>query len=160
MKGQINLFDELIKQRDRERKDMKKAKVIVDGEKLPTENNPMGRYRWYLHPSKKEVPHKSLLLCVLEIPPNSKSGKQLTQGGRTHYVWEGKGYSEIDGVRHDWKQGDVILLPIKAKGTIHQHFNTDDKKPVKLIACEPNIYADFGVDLGSGFEQLEDSPDY
>lgn len=24
----------------------------------------------------------------------------------------------------------------------------------------PNVYADFGVDLGSGFEQVENSPDY
>lgn len=160
MKAQDNLFDQLLKQRNKERKLMKAAKVVMKGKDLPLEKNRMGFYKWYLHPYKEEVIHKSLLLWTLEIPPGSKTGKQKTQGGRAHYVLEGHGYTDIDGVRYDWKQGDLVLLPIKAYGTVHQHFNLDKKKPAKLVVSEPNVYGAYGVDLGSGFEQLQDSPDY
>jgi gentisate 1,2-dioxygenase len=160
MKNQTNLFEQLIKQRDAERKIKKTAPVVVKGKNLPLENNRMGLCRWYLHPHIKNSPHRALVLWMLEIPAGSHSGKQKTQGGRVHYVMEGRGYTEVDGIRYDWKQGDMILLPIKAYGTTHQHFNLDKKKPAKLVISEPNAYDALGVDQGSGFEQLENSPDY
>ena len=160
MKRRINVFEQLLKQRNEEREEKKTATIVAKLKELALENNPMGLYRWYLHPYMKNAPHRSIMLWTQEIPPGSCSGKQQTQGGRIHYVWEGRGYTEVDGVRHDWKQGDMILLPIKAFGTIHQHFNLDAKKPVRLIVSEPNVYQALGVDMGAGLEQIDNSPDY
>ena len=156
----INLFEALFVRRDRERELLAKSIKVVDGDNLPVENNRMGIYRWYLHPDKEDVAVRTMLFWAEEIPPGSKSGKQKHQGGRVHYVQEGQGYTDIDGVRYDWEKGDMILLPIRPQGVTFQHFNTDTEKKVRLVCAEPNWFDALGVDLGSGFEQLENSPDY
>ena len=43
----------------------------------------------------------------------------------------GDGYSVIDGVRYDWSEGDVIVMPSM---TWHQHFNASDLKPFRYYA--------------------------
>ena len=154
------LFDSLLKLRDEQRQQMKKARMIVQGKSLPLESNPMGRFRWYVHPHIKDVACQAQMLYVQEIPAGSRSGKQLHPGGRFHYVLEGKGSTVIDGVPHDWEENEIILLPLKSHGVVHQHFNTDRNKPAKLLVSEPNLVHVWGVDLGSGFEMLEPAPDY
>jgi type IV pilus assembly protein PilB len=46
------------------------------------------------------------------------------------------------------------------KGVTVQHFNSDPDQPARFVACEPNSFLSAGVDRGSGFEQIEVSPDY
>ena len=71
------------------------------------------------------------------------------------YVLEGKGYSVVDGERHDWEAGDLLLLPIKPGGVEHQHFNTDPDTPCRWLAF---IHWPTLDHLASPAEQLEDSP--
>jgi gentisate 1,2-dioxygenase len=156
----MNFFDELIRKRDEYRENVKDAMMVIDGEKLPQEKNHMGLYRWYLHPSMKNAAIRTQLVWIQEIPPGGRSGKMKTQGGQLHVVLEGRGYTMIDDVRHDWEQDDAIFLPLLPDGTIHQHFNSDPDNWARLICSEPNLFDIFGVDRGSGFEVLEDSPDY
>ncbi len=154
------LFDALLRVRDEQREQMKGARVIIQGKSLPLENNPMGHFRWYVHPHMRDVVSRAQMMYVQEIPPGSRSGKQLHQGGRFHYVLEGQGRTIIDGTRHDWEKDDIILLPIKSHGVVHQHFNTDPQNPAKLLVAEPNWVDVWSVDLGSGFEMLEPAPEY
>lgn len=42
------------------------------------------------------------------------------------YVLEGRGYSEIDGVRYDWEAGDAVHVPPRM--TVHEHFNDSDAR--------------------------------
>jgi gentisate 1,2-dioxygenase len=157
------LLDDLLEKRDEYRNQLAKAKFVVKGKELPLENNRMGNYRWYLYPWQENTPIRTLLMWVQEIPPGSRSGKVRTAGGRMHYVWQGRGYTIIDDTRYDWEQGDIVLIPLHpGKGNVHQHFNADPDKPVKLLVAEPNWYDVLGVDMGvqGGFEILEDSPDY
>jgi len=51
-------------------------------------------------------------------------------------------------------------LPLRADGIVVQHFNTDPHKPARFVAAEPNWLECTTVDRGSGFEQLEDAPEY
>ncbi|MCH8153642.1 MAG: hypothetical protein IH830_14885, partial [Planctomycetes bacterium] len=108
------LFDDLLRTRDEQREQLKHARTIVQGKSLKTEINPMGHFRWYIHPHIKDLGSRALTLYVQEIPSSSRSGKQLLQGGRFHYVLEGKGRTIIDDTRHDWEKDDIILLPIKS----------------------------------------------
>ncbi len=62
------------------------------------------------------------------------SGRHTHQGGLAIFVLEGKGYSVVDGVRHDWQKGDLLLLPVKPGGCEHQHFNEDPEKPTTWMA--------------------------
>jgi hypothetical protein len=76
------------------------------------------------------------------------------------YIIGGKGYTVIDGVKHPWEAGDVVQLPLRRDGVVFQHFNSDPQKPARFLACEPNHVNSAGMDRGSGFEQLEESPDF
>jgi gentisate 1,2-dioxygenase len=154
------LFDALLRLRDEQREQMKHARMVIQGKSLPLEINPMGLFRWYVHPDMKDVGCRSQMFYVQEIPGGSRSGKQLHQGGRFHYVLEGKGSTVIDGVRHAWKENEIILLPLKSHGVVHQHFNSDPNKPARLLVSEPNWAHVWGVDLGSGLEMLEPAPEY
>ena len=159
-KSVVNLLDQLFKQRDKERAMLQAAEMVIEGEKLPLENNKMGLYRWFLHPAMENIGTKALLVWIQEIPPGSRSGKMKSQGGQAHIVLEGNGYTVIDGVRHDWEQNDAIFLPLLPDGTVHQHFNADSERWAKILCVEPNFLEPLGVDKGAGFEILENSPDY
>jgi len=56
--------------------------------------------------------------------------------------------------RWEWEAGDVIYIP---PNTIHQHFNADPERPVRLISAINRIYKQCGL---NDLEQLEDAPEY
>lgn len=153
-------YEELIQLRDKERKRIDNAAVCVRQRELPWEVNPQGVMKWYLHPNISSTAHKFLIFYAQQIPPGSRSGKQKCQGGIVVVIIEGRGYTVMDETRYDWKQGDLLQIPIKRDGITFQHFNASTDEPVLLIAAEPNLVATTGVDRGSGFEQLEAAPDY
>ncbi len=153
-------FEDIIKKRDEWRERTKNSIKVIKGKELPVDNNQMGEYRWYIHPDTYNIPARSAVSWTHEIPPGGHSGKQKNQGGRVHYVIEGKGYVEVDGVKHEWKQGDLILIPIKPDGTVHQLFNTDPVNMARFVIIEPNWYDCLGPDMGSGLEMLENSSSY
>ncbi len=86
-----------------------------------------------------------------------QSGKHTHQGGLPIYVVEGKGYSVVDGVRYDWKKGDLLILFFKPGGTEHQHFNEDPDKPPVWIALRFLPFSDYA---GGQIKQVETHPDW
>lgn len=156
----MNLYDELLTIRDRQRKEFDGAPVVIHGRDLAQETNPQGMMQWYMHPSVSKQALRTFLFFVQEIPPSSRSGRQRHQGGVVHFVMAGKGHTEIDGVRFDWKKGDVIQLPIRREGVIFQHFNDSTEESARLVVCEANAVEALGVDKGSGLEQLDTAPEY
>lgn len=105
------------------------------------------------------------------IPPGSRSGKHRHLAEECLYVLEGRGYDlhqdcdvEItdeyfwkpqDKIqRFDWEAGDVIYVP---PNTIHQHFNADPARPVRLISAINRIFKHSGL---NDLEQLEDAPEF
>ena len=158
--AEVNHWEELLKLRDRQREQTRNGiQVIKEGE-LPLEVSRQGLLRWYLHPEIKDTCLSVLLFYQQEIPPGSRSGRVKFQGGQVMLILEGKGYTVIDGVKHSWEAGDVLNLPLRPRGIIVQHFNTDPNVTVKFVATEPNWTDCTFVDRGSGFEQLEDAPEY
>lgn len=151
---------DLIRLRDKQRALRKVAKWVVKGDELPWENNPQGIMRWYMHPSREDIVIQTFMFLVQEIPPGSRSGKQRHQGNQVSFIMEGHGHTVIDGVKHFWEAGDLIQLPLRRDGVTFQHFNADGNSRVRLVSCEPNLVHSTGVDRGSGFEQLEVSPDF
>ncbi|HZM44922.1 MAG TPA: cupin domain-containing protein [Burkholderiales bacterium] len=105
------------------------------------------------------------------IPPGSRSGKHRHLAEECLYVLEGRGYDlhqdcdvEITDTyqwkpqdevkRYEWEAGDVIYIP---PNTIHQHFNADPDRPVRLISAINRVYRFCGLD---DLEQIEDAPEY
>lgn len=155
-----NYYGELLALRDRQREEAKDAIQVVRDEDLPQEVNQQGLMRWYLHPAIRDTALQTLIFFEQEIPPGSRTGRVKFQGGQVMMIIEGEGYTILDGVRHTWKEGDVVNLPLRAEGVIVQHFNLNKDKPAKFVACEPNWFESTTVDRGSGYEQLENAPEF
>jgi quercetin dioxygenase-like cupin family protein len=105
------------------------------------------------------------------IPPGSRSGKHRHLAEECLYVLEGRGYDlhqdcdvEITDTyhwkpqdeikRYEWEAGDVIYIP---PNTIHQHFNADPRRTVRLISAINRVYKYCGL---NDLEQIEDAPEY
>jgi quercetin dioxygenase-like cupin family protein len=105
------------------------------------------------------------------IPPGSRSGRHRHLAEECLYVLEGRGYDlhqdcdvEITDTYHwrpqdevkrfEWEAGDVIYIP---PNTIHQHFNADRDRPVRLISAINRIFKNSGL---NDLEQIEDAPEY
>ena len=158
--AEVNHWDELLKLRDRQREQMRNGIQVIKEADLPLEVSRHGLMRWYLHPSIKDTCLTVLMFYQQEIPPGSRSGRLKFQGGQVMMITDGQGYTVIDGVKHSWKAGDVLNLPLRADGIIVQHFNTDPNNVAKFVATEPNWFEGVSVDRGCGFEQMEDAPEY
>jgi len=158
--AKANYWDELLKLRDQQREERKNGLQMIREADLPLETNRQGLMRWYMHPSIRDTVLSTMMFFEQEIPPGSRSGRLKFQGGQVMMILEGSGYTLIDGVKHAWSAGDVVNLPILADGIVVQHFNPDPNVTAKFIAAEMNWFDCTSVDRGSGFEQLEDAPEY
>ena len=155
-----NLWDELIAMRDAQREEVDKSVWLIKGKDLPWENNKQGIMRWYMHPLLRTTCINTMKIFVQEIPPGSRSGRLHHPGNQVIFILEGRGYTVLDGQKYHWSKNDVVQLPLRTKGVTVQHFNADPDRPARFVACEPNAFQSSGVDRGSGFEQIEVSPDY
>ncbi len=105
------------------------------------------------------------------IPPGSKSGKHRHLAEECLYVVEGRGYDEHQDCeveitdeyfwkpqdkvsKWEYEAGDVIYVP---PNTIHQHFNADSDRPLRLISCINRIFKNSGL---NDLQQIEDAPEY
>ena len=147
----------------------KRAKV-VHPEDMPWEMSKQGLLK-HLMNEAMNTRMETVDAYMQIIPPGSKSGKHRHLAEECLYVLEGKGYDlhqdcdvEITDTyhwkpqdevkRYDWEAGDVIYIP---PNTIHQHFNADPDRPVRLISAINRIYNKFGL---NDLEQIENAPAY
>src|SRR3989304_2861996 len=155
-----NLWEEILTLRDQQRKHQEKAVWLIKGKDIPWENNKQGIMRWYMHPLLKSICINTMKIFVQEIPPGGRSGRIHHPGNQVIFILEGQGYTVLDGQKHHWSKNDVVQLPLRIKGVTVQDFNSGPEKPARFVACEPHSLLSAGADRGSGFGQMEVSPDY
>ena len=150
----ISLYEHFLKHFRDMRAQQNHGRVVSRSEDRDWESTRQGIMKYYLHPQLiGDTAIQDWQCFVHKIIRHS--GKHKHQGGLVIYVLEGKGYSVVDGERHDWEAGDLLLLPIKPGGVEHQHFNTDPDTPCRWLAF---IHWPTLDHLASPAEQLEDSP--
>ena len=88
---------------------------------------------------------------IFEESPHSRSHSH-THTEAMLYVLEGRGYSLIDGVRHDWQAGDAVHVPPRM--THHGHFNDSDQR-ARTLRIEFGIRY-FYESLWRGYEKIKD----
>jgi gentisate 1,2-dioxygenase len=157
--SKVNLFDRMVALRDLQRERLRQSTFLIRGDELAWELNAHGKMQWYLHPCIAYAAVNTHFFYRQEIPAGSRSGVQRHGGDAVFYITEGEGYTEVNGVRYNWKAGDVMTLPILLEGVIYRHVNTGTTR-VRLIATERNVVHTTGVDRQSGFEQLQPCPEY
>jgi quercetin dioxygenase-like cupin family protein len=90
---------------------------------------------------------------IFEESPHSASHSH-THTEAMLYVLEGRGYSLIDGVRHDWSAGDAVHIPPRM--THHGHFNDSDER-ARTLRIEFGIRY-FYESLWPGYQKIKDAP--
>jgi len=154
-----NLLEWLYARRDAQRAAADQAPCVVRGRELPWEQNRQGKMRWYLHPAMHDTAIRSLTVFVQEIPPGSRTGLQRVPGGSVLFMLRGRGYTLLDGERHDWQADDCLNLPIRRDGVSVQHVNPDPTQTAAFVSVDLNLVDVLGVNRGAAFEQLESAPD-
>ena len=153
-----NLLEWLYQLRDRQRQHQRRGAWLIKGRDLPWENNRQGKMKWFLHPALDNTSIRSMIVFEQEIPPGGRSGAQKTPGGSVLYILEGKGYTLLDGERHDWQAEDLVNIPIRAQGVVVQHVNADPRRRVRFVSADLNLVDILGVDRGAELEQIEAAP--
>ncbi len=147
-----------------------KRKKIVHPEDMPWEMSRQGLLKHLLNEGMN-TRMETVDAYMLVIAPGSRSGRHRHLAEECLYVLEGRGYDlhqdcdveitdtyhwkpQAELKRYEWEAGDVIYIP---PNTIHQHFNAEAERPVRLISATNRIYKACGL---NDLEQLEDAPEY
>ena len=147
-----------------------KRKKIVHPEEMPWEMSRQGLLKHILN-EQMNTRMETVDAYMQIIPPGSRSGKHRHLAEECLYVLEGRGYDlhqdcdveitdtyqwkpQSEVKRYEWEAGDVIYIP---PNTIHQHFNADPERPVRLISAINRVYKNSGL---NDLEQIEDAPEY
>jgi quercetin dioxygenase-like cupin family protein len=88
---------------------------------------------------------------IFEEAPHSGSHRHAHTEAML-YVLEGQGYSEIDGQRHDWEEGDAVHVPPRM--TVHEHFNGSDAR-TRTLRIEFGVRF-FYEALWTGYDKVVD----
>jgi quercetin dioxygenase-like cupin family protein len=88
---------------------------------------------------------------IFEEAPHSGSHRHAHTEAML-YVLEGQGYSEIDGQRYDWEEGDAVHVPPRM--TVHEHFNGSDAR-TRTLRIEFGVRF-FYEALWTGYDKVVD----
>jgi quercetin dioxygenase-like cupin family protein len=147
-----------------------KRKKIVTPEEMPWELSRQGILKNLINEGMN-TRMETVDAYMQIVPPGSRSGRHRHLAEECLYVLEGRGYDlhqdcdveitdtyhwtpQADIKRFEWEAGDVIYIP---PNTIHQHFNADPERPVRLISAINRIFKQCGL---NDLEQLDDAPEY
>jgi quercetin dioxygenase-like cupin family protein len=123
IQGQYSLKDELQRLRDMPR--VRRAKDIR------FRDGPQTWSRHYVEP--KDGITQTFHLHLEEYGPGGRSQKHGHVNEAAFYILDGEGYEVHDGVRYDWKAGDVAIVH---NNCVHQHFNASGTKPARALVIK------------------------
>jgi gentisate 1,2-dioxygenase len=121
--GAYNLKDELARLRAMPRVRKGRDIKFVDG--------PQAYSRHYVEP--KDGITQTFHLHLEEYGPGGKSQIHGHVNEAAFYILDGSGYEIHDGVRYDWKAGDVAIVH---NNCVHQHCNADPVKPARALVIK------------------------
>ena len=131
------------------------GQIVVRAKETPWMQNRNAKVRYYFMPYKTDTALQTMQ--AFEHVIHRHSGKHRHQGGLVIFIIEGEGYSIVDGERHDWEAGDLLLLPFKPGGVEHQHFNKEEGQPAKWIAFISAQLFEWGA---SDMVQVKELPEW
>ncbi len=129
----------------------KGARLFIKSEELEFSTNATGTTAMVVNPRLGFV-NSQISSFIREIPVGWKSGVHIHNMEAIIMFIQGTGYTMVEGVKYEWKRGDVITIPPMAK---HQHFNTGSEEAARFFAVTT---VPLMVNIGSFVaEQLENA---
>jgi quercetin dioxygenase-like cupin family protein len=123
IQGAYSLKDELKRLRDMPR--------VRKGSEIKFNDGPQAYSRHYVEP--KDGITQTFHLHLEEYGPGGKSQKHGHVNEAAFYILDGEGYEVHDGIRYDWKAGDVAIVH---NNCVHQHFNASATKPARALVIK------------------------
>jgi quercetin dioxygenase-like cupin family protein len=123
IEGQYNLREELARLRAMPR--VRKGRLIrfTDG--------PQTYSRHYVEP--KDGITQTFHIHLEEYAPGGRSQKHGHVNEAAFYILDGEGYEIHDGIRYDWRAGDIAIVH---NNCVHQHFNASETKPARALVIK------------------------
>ena len=124
IQGQYSLGDELRRLRSMPR--------VIKGRDLMFNDGPQSFSKHFVEPVDGLT--QTLHVHLEEYAPGGRTQKHGHVNEAAFYILDGVGYEVHDGVRYDWKAGDVAIVHMNC---VHQHFNADPVKPARALVLKP-----------------------
>jgi gentisate 1,2-dioxygenase len=106
------------------------ARLITRWEDVKPVVTPRGARSTFLVDQSVGYHTAGLSAVMHELAPGLYQSRHRHGGEALLYVISGTGYSEVDGERHDWEAGDLIVVD---HFVWHQHFNASREKTARLV---------------------------
>jgi quercetin dioxygenase-like cupin family protein len=124
IQGQYSLKDELARLRAMPR--------VIKGKDLTFNDGPQSFSKHFVEPV--DGLGQTLHVHLEEYAPGGRTQKHGHVNEAAFYILDGVGYEVHDGVRYDWKAGDVAIVHMNC---VHQHFNASPDKPARALVMKP-----------------------
>lgn len=85
----------------------------------------------YINPSTGKDANRRIGARMQQLPPQFKGKAHRHTHSAVYNVYRGSGYTIMNGVRFDWKAGDIFALPA---WTWHEHVNTSETEEAVLFS--------------------------
>ena len=121
--GPYNLKDELTRLRAMPR--------VRKGKDIKFNDGPQAFSRHSVEP--KDGITQLFHLHLEEYGPGGRSQKHGHVNEAAFYILDGIGYEVHDGIRYDWKAGDVAIVH---NNCVHQHFNASNERPARALVIK------------------------
>lgn len=123
IQGEYNVQQELERLRAVPRVRKAKGNSFIDG--------PQCFSRHYIEP--KDGITQTFHMHLEEYAPGASSQKHGHVNEAAFYILDGEGYEIHDGIRYDWKAGDIAIVH---NNCVHQHFNASKDKPARALVIK------------------------
>ena len=124
IQGQYSLKDEL--------KRLRAMPRVIKGKDLTFNDGPQSFSKHFIEPEDGLT--QTLHVHLEEYGPGGRTQKHGHVNEAAFYILDGVGYEVHDGVRYDWKAGDVAIVHMNC---VHQHFNASMEKPARALVMKP-----------------------
>jgi hypothetical protein len=137
------------------RKSADEGQIVVKASSIPWQQSRQGRSKYFIHHmANPDTALRDWIVFEKEIL-GSEEACHTHQGGIVIYVTRGRGHSVVDGERHDWKTGDILILPVQPGGCEHQHFSdSEGEEAPRWLAF---VYLPIPHALGSMMTQVTEA---
>ena len=76
---------------------------------------------------------QTLHVHLEEYAPGGHNQKHGHVNEASFYILDGEGYEIHDGIRYDWKSGDIVVVH---NNCVHQHFNASATNPARALVMK------------------------
>src|ERR671928_367441 len=123
IEGQYSLKDEL--------KRLRSLPRVIKGKDLTSNDGPQSFSKHFVEPIDGLT--QTLHIHLEEYAPGGRNQKHGHVNEAAFYILDGEGYEVHDGIRYDWKAGDVAIVH---NNCVHQHFNASPTKPARALVMK------------------------